>query len=868
MWVLSKDKSVGSSPAQARSIFVLLLYSVVVACDSGNPVAPEPPSRPDPTTFRIVLTAEPSRLEAGSGESSVITVAVTRSADNQPPADGTEAALSTNRGNFGSDQQGPITLVKLALAAGRAQATLFAGAEAGSASLLAQVGDSLANLSVQMFEPVPPTLVAVVPNLGKPEGGEQVTIEGNGFKKPLRVSFGGSAARVVDVPSERQIVIVTPPSTAPVPAGGAVAVDVVVTVRLDQPEPLAATLTGGFLYMAEEPPPLFLVAVRPDTGDPGGGDPVALEGGGFERPLRVTFGGALAQVIRVTGSEIRVETPPSAMPVGAGERLAVDVTVTNAVDDPEPRTVTLPSGFTYVNRAAQLFLTEVVPSRGGPEGGEQVRILGGGFRAPVRVEFGDQPASMAEVTSSREILALVPTPAMPVAAGETRPVAVTVTSALGQSDSASVTLANAYAYVGPAAPPVLFLTEVVPDRGGAAGGETVRLLGGGFRAPVRVELGDQPASMATVVAADEITFVVPAPAPAVAAGETRTVAVTLFNALDQGSQSAVLANAYTYEGDPLPVTPKVFSVVPNFGPNEGGTAVTITGEGFEDPVDVLIGGIVVSGVTFVSSTELTAVTPRAGQSQRNMPVDVTVRNRRTGDEGTLAGGFTYGEAILVTSIEPTTGPYEGGTTVTVRGQGFVDPVAVELAGIGQRDEEVVDATTVRFVTAGVALATCPEDGQVPQSGVKVTNLLSGNSGTGELTFVYAVTLPRIRRVSPTAGGQAGGFTVSIEGEGFEAPVQVAFVAGMNRFDADVDSVSSTLVRVTAPRLPDTAFTEVQCATDDDKEGVRYVDLAVDVEIENKETGCADTFAGSFVYTPSDPTCRANPPPPPPPPPPP
>jgi uncharacterized repeat protein (TIGR03803 family) len=58
-------------------------------------------------------------------------------------------------------------------------------------------------------------------------------------------------------------------------------------------------------------------------------------------------------------------------------------------------------------------------------------------------------------------------------------------------------------------------------------------------------------------------------------------------------------------GMPAPVT----GIAPTSGPSGGGTAVTITGTDFSSALSVGIGGVLATGVTIVSSTEITALTP-------------------------------------------------------------------------------------------------------------------------------------------------------------------------------------------------------------------------------------------------------------------
>jgi len=90
---------------------------------------------------------------------------------------------------------------------------------------------------------------------------------------------------------------------------------------------------------------------------------------------------------------------------------------------------------------------------------------------------------------------------------------------------------------------------------------------------------------------------------------------------------------YTEASDPLSVT----GIAPSSGSTAGGTAVTITGTGFEAGATVTIGGASATSVVVVSETSITCVTPSGTAGAK----DVVVTNPDGGFSGTLAGGFTY-----------------------------------------------------------------------------------------------------------------------------------------------------------------------------------------------------------------------------------
>lgn len=378
------------NPACWLAISVLL----VSACDSTNPVAPEPGDAAPPAsgTFNVTLSASPQEIQAGTNQASRITVDVTRTSDNLPPADGTSVAVNTDRGSLGvNDDENPVRSTTLSLTGGRAQVSLFPGPEPGTATILAQVGENTATLKVSILETLPSDFFvsAVVPNRGDPDGGDEVVVQGSGLRSPLRLTFGGVQATVTAV-SATEIQAETPPSPEPVDAGGSLPVDVTVTNDLGSGNPVMDTLAGGFTYTRAPAEPLFVSAVEPPTGSAAGGESVTVQGSGFQAPLQVSFGGVQATVGTVTSTALEVTTPASPQPVDPGDTLVVDVTVQNALGSSTSSAATLAGGFTYVADVPDpLVIRAIDPTEGPIEGGTRVTLTGSGFTpgSPVSVEL-------------------------------------------------------------------------------------------------------------------------------------------------------------------------------------------------------------------------------------------------------------------------------------------------------------------------------------------------------------------------------------------------------------------------------------------------------------------------------------------------
>jgi hypothetical protein len=111
---------------------------------------------------------------------------------------------------------------------------------------------------------------------------------------------------------------------------------------------------------------------------------------------------------------------------------------------------------------------------------------------------------------------------------------------------------------------------------------------------------------------------------------------------------------------------------------------------------VSIGGVDATDVKLVSATSITAVT---GESKTEGAADVVVTNADA-SAGTKRNGFIYGSGISVTSVVPSSGTVEGGTTVTITGSGFVDRLTVSIGGFEATSVTVnEDGTAITATTA-------------------------------------------------------------------------------------------------------------------------------------------------------------------------
>jgi IPT/TIG domain-containing protein len=429
-------------------------------------------------------------------------------------------------------------------------------------------------------------------------------------------------------------------------------------------------------------------------------------------------------------------------------------------------------------------------------------------------------------------------------------------------------------------PATFFVSSVDPNIGSPQGGEQVTILGGGFEQPVRVTFNGAAATVRSV-SPGRIVVTTPSAAAAgvdVGVGETESVSVTVtINVNEVNQDSDTIERGFTYTLGGGTTQPQVFSVNPASGSNDGGTEVVIRGEGFQSPVQVFFGlgadassfnGVEATLVS-VTPTQIVAVTPPArgfGQNLTNQVVDVLVKNVNTGFSTIGRQQFKYGVDVLITAMGPGSGPFTGGTVVTISGQGFDEPVAVTLGGIGQAVRSV-SGTQVVFVTSGITLSQCPSNGIVPATGVTVTNIETGDSDDANLTFNFIVPLPQIFGISPGSGSP--GITATISGQNFAPNVQVLFGDAVNGSSAAILSVSPTAISVRVPSAPQ-GFTFITEPCDGNGDGIpggtRLVPTPISITVRNLDgTGCASTLTNAFVLNPPNTTCSGDtstPPPPP------
>ncbi|WEK58165.1 MAG: IPT/TIG domain-containing protein [Candidatus Brevundimonas phytovorans] len=309
------------------------------------------------------------------------------------------------------------------------------------------------------------------------------------------------------------------------------------------------------------------------------------------------------------------------------------------------------------------------------------------------------------------------------------------------------------------------VTAITPNKGLAAGGTGVYILGSNFSGVTAVSFGGAPAVSFTVNGLSQITATAPA------GSGTVDVVVTA-----QGVTSATSpADQFTYL-----TAPTVTSITPSSGLAAGGASVVITGTDFSDVTGVRFGDTPAMNFTVDSETQITAIAPASAGG----PVDVRVSTTGGTSATSAADQFTYLAVPTVTAISPSSGPTAGGTSVIITGTNFSGATGVRFG----------EVSTTGFAIFSETMIVAMSPGGIGAVDVRVTTA-GGTSATSAADPFTYVGAPTVTSVSPTAGPSTGGTSVIITGTSFSGATAVTFGAtAATGFTVN----SATQITATAP----------------------------------------------------------------------
>jgi hypothetical protein len=209
--------------------------------------------------------------------------------------------------------------------------------------------------------------------------------------------------------------------------------------------------------------------------------------------------------------------------------------------------------------------------------------------------------------------------------------------------------------------------------------------------------------------------------------------------------------------------PVVTGISPTTGPAAGGTAVTITGTHLRKATQVVFGAAgPARSFQVVGENTIVAISP-PNPYPTGAPRDVTVISGLNPSPSVAADVFTYPDwpKPVVRGFSPAGGPLGGGIAVTISGSGLLGASAVNFGSTGAEAYHVLDDSTI--------VAVSPPSG-VGAVSVSVTTL--GGTGYSSSDFIY-LGKPVVYAISPTAGFEAGGTSVTIE-----APADNSYLTGI------------------------------------------------------------------------------------------
>ena len=625
-----------------------------------------------------------------------------------------------------------------------------------------------------------PTIVSVVSaaasSAGPTAGGTALTVAGSGFEAGATLTFGSALATSVQVLSSTVITAVTPPGSAG-PAD----------VQLVNPDGQSAVLTGGWLYVA----PPAATALTPSTGPAAGGTIAVLTGQNLTSGTTVSVGGNLAKVTYGTPTTLIVTVPGGA----AGNAPVV-------VANPDGQYVTLGAPFTYVAHpsAPAPALTSIAPPTGPDTGASLVLMAGANFAPGALAIVGVAPLARVNVLSAAALTGLT-------GAGAPGAALMAVTNPDGQS----ATLASGYTYVDHTTlspPPAI--DHLVPNSALASGGAGFAVLGKGFSKGAMVFLGGAPASVSNYATSGAE---VDATTPPANAG---IVDAALTNA---DGQTSLATGAFTFLVPP-PLFASSAPVTPASGPTAGGTNVAIKGNYFLPPVQVYFGSSPAKSITSATSSEIDVVSPPGIAGS----VAILVKNA-DGQPASLPGAFAYQPPPLLLGLAPTSGDPAGGNVVHLTGRYFLPPVTVSF---GQASAAVASSPAP---TATDIVVTAPASSAAGSLNVAVTVTNADSQSVtlpGAYVYLPPAKPPTVTGVTPSAGPQAGGNTVTVLGTSFQYGAQVFF-------GADTTAPAGTSVVVTSTGA-------LTCTVPSAKAAGK-----VSVTVVNPDTNSA-TLPNAYAYT--------------------
>jgi len=552
------------------------------------------------------------------------------------------------------------------------------------------------------------------------------------------------------------------------------------------------------------------------------------------------------------------------------------------------KTVTRKITITYKepDTSGGLQLWSINPASGSYAGGETVVLTGKGIHNPVEVIFTvqgvqyqgivDHVVESVPATAAGTITLRTPEPtAADTTITSTADVKVTV--GVGTTNEESQSYPSVFTYISDSViigDPVIF--GVDPLYGRSQGGESVTILGLNFAVDETKELmknfdevyftfeGQQLLAEVEQWSETQIAVITPR-FSLTPLTENKTAGVILTRA--DGGANVEKNNIFIVKSDIA--QPEITGLSPTAGPLDGGTEVTITGHGFEIPIQVHFGDLEATGCqvfddqSLADNDVITCLTPDYSQQGQLPPIFVPVRvtNLQTGNNATANQNFRYGDILYVGQANPTEGQI--GDLFALYGAGFEDPLTVWFRSGGEIEFDVISVTGTELTLRSPPdmAPTCND-----RSGTFRVVLNESNRFAEGGQYTLLGSEPTITSVDPIFvdetdfGNGVSPSEIDIFGVRFADELLVR----INNFTIapnEVDVVSPEHIHINqipAPNDFGLVFNTGSCTTGTGLQGIRNEPTPVDVTVRNLPLGCENTLVAGLVYVPEDQTCVAAP----------
>ena len=234
----------------------------------------------------------------------------------------------------------------------------------------------------------------------------------------------------------------------------------------------------------------------------------------------------------------------------------------------------------------------------------------------------------------------------------------------------------------------------------------------------------------------------------------------------------------------------VTSVSPNNGPTTGGTAITITGTGFNPgnaTFTVTIGGVAATSVVRLNATTITAVTPANTAGAKNVVVNIN----GVADTATLTNGFTYNAAQAVSGSWN-----EATTTITANASGLTAANTYHIDFVPPTGTGGSTTSSISFTGSTTASRTLVQSSLIRVGNWTLNLIREGAGGGTDATQTVSVTVTNTKLsfstipASTTINTESGQFQVQRQNgagigyiDGVTLPVNVSSTSGTGQFRA-------------------------------------------------------------------------------------